>query len=80
MCYHSFTNQQTSMESEGWSDSVIKPKNSRIHYYKDGVSLCKRSGVDKGNRYFDKSERTKADVSSYHCKICIDRHVSLDKN
>ena len=27
---------------EGWSDSIIKTTSLIIHYYKDGISLCKK--------------------------------------
>lgn len=57
----------------GWSDSLIRPKNSKIHFYKDGVSLCGRSVVDKGNKTFETSKKDKSDVFSGFCKICIEK-------
>jgi len=57
---------------EGWSDSIIS-RTKTIHYYKHGVSLCGRKPLDKGNRLFDISPKTKSDSYSHYCKICISK-------
>jgi len=61
---------------EGWSDSIIRTNNLTIHYYKNGISLCKRSKVDNGNRHFDKSKKDISDAYSHHCKLCIKKQTT----
>jgi len=60
---------------EGWSDSIMRTRTVIIHYYKDGISLCKRSKTDLGNKHFDRSEKDASDAYSYHCKICIKKQI-----
>lgn len=58
---------------EGWSDSIIS--RSKTHYYVDGVSLCGRKGVDRGNRNFE--IRTGSKFFN-DCELCIKKLKERD--
>jgi len=57
---------------EGWSDSIIS--NSKVHYYKDGISLCGKKYVDNGNRNFE--IRTGSKYFN-DCQLCIKKIKEL---
>lgn len=54
-------------ENEGWSIDVTS--SNVTHYYKDGISLCKRKKI---KFYMDKFHKTNdySQVLGYHCQIC----------
>lgn len=54
------------MEKEGWSIDITSK--NRIHYYKDGVSLCGKSRVKDYMTNFDKTSGFSA--MSFDCAYC----------
>lgn len=52
---------------EGWSLSVIK--GGKTHYFRNGVSLCGKSKVNRGNKRFDKDRM--GNVFFHDCATCV---------
>lgn len=61
---------------EGWSNSVTT-RTKTTHYFKDGISLCKRAEITNGHRNFDLSEKDASDAFSFHCKSCIKKQQAM---
>lgn len=71
-----FIHQQQTIEQqghEGWSDTVLRSR-KKIHYYKEGVSLCGKSLVTQHNHNF-----AMGGGSIYHgnCAICVNKQKEL---
>ena len=61
---------------EGWSGSYIGyTASTRIHYFKNGISLCGRKRQDSGHLHFDK-ERA-GSPKSYDCMFCIKKRKAF---
>lgn len=63
--------------TEGWG--VIRPGDRKAHYYRKGMSLCRRIGFYSG--YIEPADDTKSTISPDDCAACrkiLDREARND--
>lgn len=64
---------KSTKEREGFSDTCLKG-GAKTHYYKDGISLCKRVKDTIHLRIFEK--RT-GSIYFYDCATCVKKQLEL---
>ena len=64
---------KSTKEREGWSESILRGT-GKVHYYKDGISLCKKV---KDNKHLKIFEQRTGSIYFYDCAICVKKQQAI---